>query len=49
MPQIENSDDLRFIANHPFFLFSGVRKKGAELPVTEGWHLRANFKNVILP
>lgn len=20
MPQIENSDDLRFIANHPFFL-----------------------------
>lgn len=31
------------------FLFSGVRKKGAELPVTEGWLLRANFKNVILP
>ena len=31
------------------FLCSGVRKKGAGLPATEGWHLWANFKNVILP
>ena len=31
------------------FLCSGVRKKGTVLPVTEGWHLRENFKNVILP
>lgn len=26
------------------FLCSGVRKKGAGLPVTWGWHLRASFK-----
>ena len=31
------------------FFESGVRKKGAGLPVTEDWHLRANLKNVILP
>ncbi len=36
MPQIENSDDLRFIANHPFFCVP----KGFE-----GWLLRANLRN----
>ena len=36
MPQIENSDDLQFIANHPFFCVP----KGFE-----GWLLGADFKN----
>lgn len=31
------------------FFMQRCAEKGAGLPATEGWHLRANFKNVILP